>query len=269
MAPDLAAQGASTQEDATMEETFKIVLTKNIPISNSTLIVGFPGVGLISTIAANFIVDSLKMENVGYMRSEKLPPAAVVQEGIPMAPVRIFMRENLAILLSDFPIPIQIANMMAQTILDWKDSNGRFKSIITLEGLMAEPTQEIKEIKVFGVGSTVESRERLKKAKINTFDHGWITGVSGLLLSDGSQAGQEVICLLADANAMYPDARSAAKLVESVDILLPEIKLDLKPLYDEAEKIEGNIKEQIEKAKQIVSARQGPAGGMSKSYMYG
>jgi len=250
-----------------MDEKFNVMLSKNIPISDQTLIVGFPGVGLVGSIAANFIVDSLKMEMVGQMQSDKLPPAAVVQEGIPLPPVRIYRSDGLMVLISDFAIPIQLSNTMAQTILGWQ--GGRFKAIIALEGLMAEPTQEQVEAKVYGVGSTDSARKRLTGAKLEIFDHGWITGVSGILLSEGNRIGQDVICLLANANAMYPDARSAAKLVETIDALLPEIKLDLKPLIDEAEKIEGNIKEQMEKAKEIVSARQGQADKMTKSYMYG
>lgn len=252
-----------------MDEKFKVILSKKIPIGDQTLIVGFPGVGLIGSIAANFIVDALKMELVGQLQSDKLPPAAVVQEGIPLAPVRVYQHENLMVLLSDFAIPIQLSSIMAQTILDWEDGHSGFKSIITLEGLMAQPTEEKVDAKVFGVGSTDSARKKLADSKLDIFDHGWITGVSGLLLSEGNRLKQEVICLLADANAMYPDARSAAKLVETIDLLLPEIKLDLKPLIDEAEKIEENIKSQMEKAKEIVTARQGPADRMAKSYMYG
>ena len=252
-----------------MDEKFKVMLSKKIPIADQTLIVGFPGVGLVGSIAANFIVDSLKMEMVGQLHSDKLPPAAVVQEGIPLAPVRIYQHDNLVILLSDFAIPIQLSNEMAQTILEWQDGHSGFKSIITLEGLMAQPTEEKADAKVYGVGSTDSARKKLTDAKLDIFDHGWITGVSGLLLSEGNRIGQDVICLLADANAMYPDARSAAKLVQTIDIILPEIKLDLKPLIDEAEKIEANIKTQMDKAKEIVSARQGPAERMTKSYMYG
>lgn len=252
-----------------MEERFKIVLSKDVDIADNTLIVGFPGVGLIGTIAANFMVDSMKMESVGFLQSEKLPPAAVVQNGVPMHPVRIYQKGRLNMLISDFAMPVQLAPMMSDTILNWSSGDKRFRTILLLEGLMAEPTQEEKEVRVFGVGSTESAREMLKKASIQVFDHGWITGVSGLLLTDSGMIDQDVICLLADANAMYPDARSAAKLVETIDKMLPEIELDLKPLYEEAEKIEENIKEQMEKAKEIVATRQMPADRMGKSYMYG
>jgi len=252
-----------------MSVDFEIILDEDISIENMTLMTGFPGVGLTSTIAANFIVDSIKMDRVGYLLSEKLPPAAIVQEGVPHHPIRLYKSENILVLLSDFAIPIQLSNAVSNTILDWKGNGKHFKTIVTLEGLMTEPSKEEKEIRVFGVGSTDSARERLKQAKLEIFDHGWITGTSGLLLSEGNRLGREVICILADANPMYPDARSAAKLVESVDSLMPEIQLDLKPLYEQAEKIEENIKSQLEKAGQMIAARQAPAERMTRSYMYG
>ncbi|MEM2839908.1 MAG: PAC2 family protein [Thermoplasmata archaeon] len=252
-----------------MGEEFEILLEKDVSVEETILIAGFPGVGLTSTIATNFVVDSLKMEHAGYMISDKLPPAAIVQSGIPMYPVRFYKKDKLMILLSDFALPIQLSKMMSDTLLNWNGSRKKFKAIITLEGLMAEPTAEEKEIRVFGVGSTPAAREWLKKTDVEIFDHGWITGISGLLLSEGSRLKRDVVCLLADANPMYPDARSAAKLVETVDKLLPEVEIDLKPLYEEAAKIEENIKQQMEKAKEILAARQGPAARMTKNYMYG
>ena len=252
-----------------MGESFKIVLDKDIDVSKMTLVMGFPGVGLIGTIGANFMADSLKMELVGHLQSEKLPPAAVVQDGVPLHPVRFYLKDSLMIMLSDFAIPVQLSNAISETVLGWTGDKNRFKTIIALEGLMAEPTAEEKEVRVFGVGSTESARDLLKKSEVGVFDHGWITGISGLMLAEGGSRSQDVICLLADANAMYPDARSAAKLVEMIDKLLPEIQLDLKPLYEEAEKIEENIKSQMEKAKDLVAARQVPADRMAKSYMYG
>jgi len=252
-----------------MDEKFNITLNRETTIDDKILIAGFPGVGLTGSIAANFIIDSLKMEKIGYFLSEKLPPAAVVQEGIPSHPVRVYLKDRITIVLSDFAIPVQLSSIISNTLLNWGDKGKQFKLIITLEGIMSEPSQENKEIRVFGVGSTEPARELLRKSKIEFLDHGWITGASGLLLGEGNRLNLDVICLLADANPMYPDARSAAKLVETIDALLPEIELDLKPLYEEAEKIEANIKSQLEKAKDMIAARQPAADRMTKGYMYG
>ena len=138
-----------------------------------------------------------------------------------------------------------------------------------MTGQEAAVTEPEKGAKVFGVGSTQRMRDAVKKAGIDQFTTGMITGVSGALLSEGERTGKDVICLLVDANAMYPDARGAAKLVESLTKLLPNLELDLKVLYQEAEKIEENVHATVERTKELLAARQGQAERLGRSLMYG
>ncbi|HJX04615.1 MAG TPA: PAC2 family protein, partial [Thermoplasmata archaeon] len=194
---------------------------------------------------------------------------ALVQEGVPTYPLRIVGHKNLAILSSEFPLPLSLATPLAKTMLSWASEN-KYDLIVGLEGLMTEQTAEQpKDARVFGVGSTVHARDLLAKAGIEQFKVGMITGFSGALLSEGDLEEKDVVVLLADANAFYPDARGAAKLVEAVDKLLPSVEVDMKELYEEAEKIEENVKATVEQAKELLTARQAQAERLGKSYMYG
>ena len=76
-----------------------------------------------------------------------------------------------------------------------------------------------------------------------------ITGVTGVLLYEGVLRQNDVICLLAEANTKFPDSRAAGNLIEKLDIMLPEIKIDPEPLYKEAKKIEENIRKFMEQSK--------------------
>jgi uncharacterized protein len=124
------------------------------------------------------------------------------------------------------------------------------------------------EVRVFGVGSSESSRDKLAKTKIEQFKTGVITGVSGSLLSEAQRLGRDVICYLADANAMYPDARGAAKLVEAVSAMLPSVDVDVKELLEEAQKIEENVRATVDRTKEMLSAKQGQAERLGKSYIY-
>ena len=42
-------------------------------LKGSVLIVGFPSVGLIGTIVANFLINTLKLEQIGIIDSSKFP----------------------------------------------------------------------------------------------------------------------------------------------------------------------------------------------------
>ena len=170
---------------------------------------------------------------------------------------------------SEFQIPLPLASSLCSSLMSWASSNG-YGTIVTLEGLMSgQEIQPEKDVRVFGVGSTPKARDILARAGIEQFKIGMITGVSGALLSEGERIGRDVICLLVEANAMYPDARGAARLVESLTKLLPAVQVDLKDLYKEAEMIEENVKATVERTKEILAARQSQAERLGKSYMYG
>jgi uncharacterized protein len=250
---------------------FEIKLVKGASLGGGALISAFPSVGMVGSIAGSYIAESLKMDRVAYVLSDEVPPAALVQDGIPTYPLRVMGYKNLSILTSEFQLPLVLTGQRAKTIMEWSQAN-KYEVIIGLEGLMTEQNVEVdedREVRVFGVGSTKRARDMIEKAGIEQFKIGMITGVSGALLSEGERIGQDVVVLLVSANALYPDAKGAAKLVEAVTKLLPTIKIDLSELYEEAEKIDENVKAAVERSKELLTARQSQAERLGKSYMYG
>ncbi len=101
---------------------------------------------------------------------------------------------------------------------------------------------KIKNLELFGVGSTPRARNLLDDNDISPFIEGVITGVAGVLLNEGKRRDFDVVSLLAEAHSNYPDARAAARIIEVLDRLVLNIHIDSKPLYKEAEAIENQIK---------------------------
>jgi len=252
-----------------VERMFEIKLVEGASTGGGALISAFPSVGMVGSIAGSYIAESLKMERIAYVLSDEVPPAALVQDGIPTYPMRVMGYKNLSILTSEFQLPLVLTGQLAKTMMDWSKGH-EFEVIIGLEGLVTEQNLEAeRELRVFGVGSTKRARDMIDKAGIEQFKIGMITGVSGALLSEGERTGQDVVVLLVSANALYPDAKGAAKLVEAVTKLLPALKIDLSELYEEAEKIDENVKATVERTKELLAARQSQAERLGKSYMYG
>lgn len=248
---------------------FDILPADDAKVDGGVLIMAFPSVGMVGTIAGNYISDALKMERTAYVISDDIPPAALVQDGVPGYPLRISSNGKVSVLSSEFQMPLTLAGTLARSILEWSSKNG-FDTIVCLEGLMSEKSVGSGEpVRVFGVGTTKRARDMLEAAKVEHFKTGVVTGVSGALLSEGERIKRNVACLLAEANAMYPDARGAAKLVESISAMLPTVDIDVKELMEEAERIEENVKATVDKTKEMLAARQGQAERLGKSYMYG
>ena len=89
-----------------------------VDLSNSLLVVAFPTVGLISSIAGHCIIDSLKLIEVGAIVSNEFMPITVIHKSKPSPPVRIYAGkkkcgpdgtcEQLTVIISEFMPPYNI-----------------------------------------------------------------------------------------------------------------------------------------------------------------
>jgi uncharacterized protein len=241
-------------------------------LRGSTVIDGFPSVGLVSTITANYLISTLKLEQIGILDSIHFPTVSVVRNSEPLNPVRIYAGEQIemgaeegeggnriVVFISEFQPPPNLIKMIASTMLDWMQEQ-KCSMLISPEGLVIDresmevskrappregigvPSEAEEEIEAYGVGSTDAARELLRKHNIKQFQEGVISGVAGVLLNEGKRRGFDVISILAEARPNYPDARAAAKVIEAIDKILLHIDIDVKPLYKEAEGIETRIK---------------------------
>ena len=239
-----------------MEKEIKFREIEPLDCSLPMVIVSFPTTGLVGTLAAGYIIRSLKLKRVGTFSSERFVPTAVILDGVPSPPVRMFgarrecapdeLCNEIIVVMSELPIPIDMVKPMSESILNWcKKKNTNM--ILTFEGanVTLPPDQEPK---VYGVGTTKKARDTIKKYEIESLEEGMVGGVSGTLLYEGEAEKKDVICLMAEANIQLPGAMGAAKLVEIISRMLPELKIDPKPLFEEAKEMEEQIKAALKAA---------------------
>ena len=222
-----------------------------IDLEGATIVDGFPSVGLVSSIATNYLVKLLGMREIGVMDSDGFPHVTLVREAVPLSPVRIYAGERtskgelLVAFVSEFQSPPDLIRPISKALIDWAIER-RCKMIISPEGLVVDPglkeKAELSEM-VFGIGSTEHARELLNRNHFQTFDEGVITGVAGMLLIEGLAKDFDVITLLAEAHPDFPDARAAALVLEAMDDLILGMNFDAKPLFEEAQRIEARLKD--------------------------
>ena len=208
---------------------------------------GFPSLGLISSIATSFLAKELELDLIASITSPSFPPYAVVQNGVPMPPVRFYMgtRENvkddggidcedIVVITSEFVPKTEMFTALADVIVQWCHDNN-VHTVITLDGI---PQFTPEQYDIIGVGSTKRARELMNTYDIESFDEGMVRGLSGMILVKAVDEDLDVITLLGSAKQEMPDPRGAAKIMEPLAKMLPELKIDTEPLYKEAEDIE-------------------------------
>ncbi len=265
-----------------MVDEIKIFSIKRMDLRGSVVIDGFPSVGLVSTISANYLISALELEQIGILDSIHFPTVSVVRGAEPLNPVRIYggylptedpeeEGKKLVVFISEFQPPSNLIKMIASTILDWMQEQG-CELLISPEGLVIdrgegetpeemlmggeddeEEEEEVEEephqLEAYGIGSTPRCREMISDAGIPLFEEGVISGVAGVLLNEGKRRDFNVISVLAEAKPNFPDARAAATVIESISLFIPELQVDVEPLYNEATSIEAKIKSMRKQAK--------------------
>jgi predicted ATP-grasp superfamily ATP-dependent carboligase len=233
---------------------------------DSVILSSFPSAGLATTVAGHYMIRALKLPRIGRFESPDLAPVAVVQGGEVHPTIRVYGRADLGLVLSEFPPTPNQANAIARTILDGAQAR-QARMILCLEGIVPHPGDETTGAaddsadggQVWAACSKADPglRKTFGAAGARSLEDGVIGGVSGALLVQGLGREIPVVTLLVTARVAegLPDHRAGAALIETLDRLLPELKIDTRPLRLQAE--------QIEKA--LRAALKSHASGMDES----
>ncbi len=228
-------------------EDFKISLTRGIDLNRALVLVSFPTIGNVSSIAANYMVKKLKMERVGAITSKKFIPSAVVEDYVPSPQVRIYVGhckcgpdatcETFLVILSEVPPPEDVVHDLAEAILSWLKEK-RAQYLVTMVGIKIPEEEEVQP-EVYGIASKKSTREMLRKRGPKLLENAIIGGISGAFLARGSE--MNMITLITQAHEKHSEAGAAARLLETVSKVLVPLNISLEPLYEEAEEIEADI----------------------------
>ena len=199
-------------------------------------------------------MNNLKLDQIGIIDGPFFPSISIIKDGIPNHPMRLYAGEQvcndgkcnqLVICVSDFVPPAAATRQLVNCIFDWAREKG-CSSFITAEGFSVSPNNEEKDSIIYGITSTESSKHLIENANVTPFEFGTIGGFTGVMLNEGRLRSTSVLGLLAEVEEDVPDARAASKIIEAIDKLLLEIKLDPKPLLEEAVSLEKELQKVTE-----------------------
>jgi len=215
------------------EEPFVQVIAENVASKNPIIIGGFPGMGLVGNIVAQYLIDQMDMKACGRVDSRLFPPIAILYGGLVKGPVRIYesARHGVVVVFSDIPIDPIISREVGRAIVGWARPLEP-REIISIAGL----TTTADEHKVYGAATTEAGLEKLKN-KTEIFEMGTITGVPGVMLNECMNYGIEAVCLLGETAGPNPDPRAAIRVVQVMNDIYG-FGVDIAPMREQAEQIE-------------------------------
>ena len=220
-------------------EVFEI---KNKKLKNPIIFAGFVGAGLVGPVAINHIIEKLKMEEIGVMRSKYLPPSTVFMRGRLRHPFRFYANQEgtICAIICEITLRMEGLYSLVSTILDWAAAKGS-KEIVILDGVASSEHDD----KAYCAAEEDLIRTMADK-NINMIPQGFITGIPGGILNECLVREIQGLTLLAKADKSSPDSEAAATLIEALNRFY-EMDIDTTDLQENKDKIHSEFSELSQK----------------------
>jgi len=219
----------------------KLILTKKP--KNVTIVEGFPGFGLIGTIATEFLMEHLDTEKIGVIEMDEIPAMIAVHDSKVIEPVSIHYNKKFnLVFIHAINIGKNLAWKLAEAIIDLAEQL-QAKEIISLEGV-GSPNPDASRVFYY----TTKDGNIAKKLEgtANPLKEGIVVGVTGALLAKHIKT--PIIALFAEAKSNLPDSKAAAEIIRAIDAYA-DLDVDPKPLLKQAMIFEEKLKGIVEKSR--------------------
>ncbi|RMF32471.1 MAG: proteasome assembly chaperone family protein [Candidatus Nitrosothermus koennekii] len=210
-------------------------------------IIGLPDVGLVGSIATAYMIEELKMREIGYMDADIYHPLIIVKNGEIKRPIRLYEKDNIIAVTSDMPVTPAIAVDFAKVLINWlKDLKPRL--IINVTGIPVQNRISIEKPEVLALQTNYTN----KINNVRAFNDGFIMGTYASIIKECYNNNLPSLTLLAQTYLNFPDPAAAMSVLNVINELL-KININLKRLEEEAEIIKLKTRELMKQTESAIT----------------
>lgn len=211
-------------------------------LKGTTLLTGFPGVGLVGTIVTKYLIDKLDVEKIGNIHSHKLVPIVAIHDNDIIEPLGIFYNKKYNLVILQALTGVNGLEWEIAHIVSKLAKQIGAKEIINLESLLGEGKTHN-----YYFTKNAKRKADFKKIKLAPLKEGIIMGVGGALMLENKFP---ISTIISQAHFNLPDSESAAEVIKILDKLLG-MDLDTKPLMVAAKKFEAQLKMMMDQTQKM------------------
>ena len=226
----------------------KVELEKKL--QNVIIVEGFPGFGLVGTVASEYLIEHLKAEYIGHLWFDELPATIAVHAGKIIRPIEIHYAKKYNMVIVHSIASGQGMEWKISTLLNELAKTLKAKEIFSLEGVGSQEATEKPKVYFY---STDEKRGKmLTTAGVKSLDEGIVMGVTSAVLL---KSPLPTTALFAETHTALPDSKAAAEIIKVLDKLF-NLGIDIKPLIAMAAQFEEKVKGLIQQSEAAVDGAQ-------------
>lgn len=226
----------------------KIILNqiKRPRLNSPVLIGGLPGIGNIGKIAAEYLIEKLKMEKMADMYSQYLPPQVFIgDDGIThLVKNSIYYKKfpnknDLMILVGDFQGTTQEGQYELSYLVLELAKKFNVSAVYTLGGYSTGKISETP--RVLGAVTDINLQQTLEDGGVvfpKGEPGGGIVGSAGLMLGMGKELFEiDGACLMGETSGYFADPKGAREVIKVLSKILG-VKISLEDIEERSKQIE-------------------------------
>ena len=239
-------------------------------MAKPVLIVGFSGIGLVGSMCTNYIIEKKSMHQIAFVDSEHIIPAAIYIGGKLRHPFRIYAdgKRALCVIVCEAPLRPEGVYSIMELVVTWASRN-EVREVLVLDGVPVRGGLPSKDRKPMILSSSSPSSSS-NASKDDPVKSAMMTGVSGGLISACLSYEMPCTGVLIPSTSGIPDPEGAAILLETIS-KMPSVPLeiDVKPLRQEGQAIERQLKEFMDSVRKEQQEEEGRGRYLRSSRIYG
>ncbi|MHA1820104.1 MAG: proteasome assembly chaperone family protein [Promethearchaeota archaeon] len=216
--------------------------------SASAMIVGFLGAGMVGNIVTTQLIEALKMEQIGYVVTDDLPPIAIFYDGVLKHPFRLYYSKEKQIVVAQCEVPFNKSTTyqdLARLLNDWALNIG-IKEICVIQGIAVGGIPENSPVYL---AAEEEIMGKLLKVKgIETLPQGLVLGPEAAILNECLNNRLDGYALLTPVAQEIPWPSAAVAVIEKLNQIY-KLDVSVQKLIDEDKAIKEKLMELNERMK--------------------
>ena len=200
----------------------------------NTLLVGFPSNGLVGTFSISYLIHHLKMKQVGEIEVPDLPPTLFIEGGEILAPIRVYNKNNIFVIISDVPFNQYLAEGFALAVHEFCKKNA-IKKIVIVSG-METVNQQKDARKIYGLVTHPVLDNILYNNQIPKFLDGSVFGTDAAIISVFRKTKIPALVLYAECHRFFPDPEASILAIVTLAKIL-DVKVDTRDIKNRMDKL--------------------------------
>lgn len=199
-------------------------------------VVGTSAPGLAGLTAADHLVKTRSMEQIGHVLASNLPDITPFEDGRPRLPLRLYADPNasISILVGELFIPAWAADPFVEALRGWIDDAGP-ERVTMLHGVPYPHGPD--EHDVFAVAAPEPLAIELTDAGVRPMEGGYLDGVAGeLMAAHLAGLAPPTAALVTPTHPPGPDFEAAVRLLGAIEDVIG-VSVDERELQERAEEM--------------------------------